>query len=204
MSTSPATTSSHLTPAPSRITRQQREQQNQHKAAVLWFTGLSGAGKTTLAQALEQALFELNCHTFYVDGDYLRHNLNRDLGFSPQDRSQNIRRAADIAKLAYEHGHIVLCTFISPLATDRAQARAAVPEGAFIEIYVKCDLAVLKQRDPKGLYAKALRGEIAQFTGISAPYEAPTHVEFVAETDHANVETLVTQLLALLRTRQII
>lgn len=165
------------------ITLPMRETLNGHQAAVLWFTGLSGAGKSTISQALEQRLYGLGVRTFSLDGDNVRHGLNGDLGFSPQERMENIRRVAEVAKLAFEHGNIVLCTFISPYAADRAVARSLVPEGRFWEVYVKCDLSVCQQRDPKGLYARALQGEIPNFTGVTAPYEEPQQPEIVVETD---------------------
>lgn len=178
----------------SQISREWRERQNGHKAAVLWFTGLSGSGKSTVARALERRLYELGCHTFYLDGDNVRHGLNGDLGFSEQDRRENIRRVAEVARLAFDHGNITLCTFISPFQNDRLFARSLVPPERFLEIYVKCDLEVVKRRDPKGLYAKALRGEIADFTGISSPYEEPYNAEIVVETDVQSVEDIVHQL----------
>ncbi len=175
----------------SQLTRGARERQNGHDAAVLWFTGLSGSGKSTVARQLEKRLFDMGSHTFYLDGDNIRHGLNGDLGFSDQDRKENIRRVAEVARLAFEHGNLTLCTFISPFAADRASTRSLLPEGRFIEIYVKCDLEVVKRRDPKGLYAKALRGEIKEFTGISSPYEAPVNPEILVETDVQSVEEIV-------------
>lgn len=177
------------------ITLPMRETLNGHQAAVLWFTGLSGAGKSTISQALEQRLYGLGVRTFSLDGDNVRHGLNGDLGFSPQERMENIRRVAEVAKLAFEHGNIVLCTFISPYAADRAVARSLVPEGRFWEVYVKCDLSVCQQRDPKGLYARALQGEIPNFTGITAPYEEPQQPEIVVETDLHTAAALSAKIL---------
>ena len=151
------------------ITRSRREARNGHAAAVLWFTGLSGAGKSTVARLLEQRLFALGVQTFSLDGDNVRHGLNGDLGFSAADRQENIRRVAEVAKLAFEHGAVVLCTFISPFRRDRDFARSLIPAGRFIEVHVKCDVATCEARDPKGLYARARRGEIAEFTGVSVP-----------------------------------
>lgn len=173
------------------ITREMRERRNGHRAAVLWFTGLSGSGKSTIARRVERRLFEQGCQTTYLDGDNVRHGLNGDLGFSPADRTENIRRVAEVARLAFEHGNLTLCTFISPFLADRAMARRLLPEGRFIEIYVKCDLEVAKRRDPKGLYAKALAGEIPEFTGISSPYEEPVNPEIVVETDVLSVDDIV-------------
>ena len=168
-----------------------REQQNGHQAAVLWFTGLSGSGKSTVARQVERRLFELGCHTFYLDGDNVRHGLNGDLGFSDEDRKENIRRVAEVAKLSFDHGNLTLCTFISPFEADRDFARQLLPTGRFIEIFVKCDVEVCKRRDPKGLYAKALSGEIPEFTGISSPYEEPERPELVIETDLQSADELV-------------
>ncbi|HMN30435.1 MAG TPA: sulfate adenylyltransferase subunit CysN [Caldilineaceae bacterium] len=186
--------SANVTWDSSQISRELRERQNGHKAAVLWFTGLSGSGKSTVARMLERRLYELGCHTFYLDGDNVRHGLNGDLGFSEKDRKENIRRVAEVARLGFDHGSITFCTFISPFQTDREFARSLLPHGRFVEIYVKCDLEVVKRRDPKGLYAKALRGEIPEFTGVSSPYEEPTNPELVMETDVQSVEDSVSQI----------
>jgi bifunctional enzyme CysN/CysC len=186
------------------VTLEMREKHNEHKGAVLWFTGLSGSGKSTVAKKLEQVLFERNCHTFFLDGDNLRHGLNGDLGFSDADRNENIRRAAEVARLGFGHGHIVLCSFISPFQSERDFARSILPEGRFFEIFVKCDLEVCKRRDPKGLYAKALRGEIKNFTGISSPYEEPQNPEIVVETDLHSTEEIVEQIINELETRGIL
>ncbi len=173
------------------ISREMREERNGHRAAVLWFTGLSGSGKSTVARRLEKRLFSQGVQTTYLDGDNVRHGLNGDLGFSPVDRKENIRRVAEVARLAFDHGTLTICTFISPFNTDREFARSLLPIDRFIEIYVKCDLEVLKRRDPKGLYAKALSGEILEFTGISSPYEEPSNPEIVVETDVQNVDEIV-------------
>ncbi len=186
------------------VSLQMREQQNRHKAAVLWLTGLSGSGKSTVAKKLEQRLYELGCRTMFLDGDNLRHGLNGDLGFSDTDRNENIRRAAEVARLSFSHGNIVLCTFISPFQKERDFARSIIPEGRFFEIYVQCDIEVCKRRDPKGLYAKALRGEISNFTGISSPYEAPENPELVVETDLRSTEEIVEQILQALDQRGLI
>jgi len=178
----------------SALTQAMREERNGHKGAVLWFTGLSGSGKSTIARLLERRLFAAGIHTFYLDGDTVRHGLNGDLGFTAEDRKENIRRVAEVARLAFEHGHIVICTFISPFAADRNFARSLLPAGLFLELYVKCDLEVVKRRDPKGLYARALRGEIAEFTGISSPYEAPEAADLVVETDVRSAEEIVEEV----------
>jgi bifunctional enzyme CysN/CysC len=186
------------------ITRVQREQRNGHKAAVLWFTGLSGAGKSTLAQALEQRLFELGCQTFYLDGDNVRHGLNGDLGFSAAERKENIRRVAEVAKLAFDHGQLALCTFISPFRADRDEARALLPPGSFLEIAVRCDLEECIRRDPKGLYQRALAGDLPEFTGVSSPYEEPLAPELTIATDALTVEQSVQVILLELRHRGIL
>jgi bifunctional enzyme CysN/CysC len=186
------------------ISLTQREERNGHKAAVLWFTGLSGSGKSTIAKKLEQTLFQLGAHTMFLDGDNLRHGLNGDLGFSSADRQENIRRAGEAARLAFAHGNVVLACFISPFTADRRFARGLVPDGRFIEIYVKCDLEVVKRRDTKGLYAKALAGEIDNFTGISSPYEEPSNAEIVVETDLHSPDEIVAHILDRLRTRGIL
>ncbi len=186
------------------VSRAAREARNGHAAAVLWFTGLSGSGKSTIARLLERRLFTLGVQTFRLDGDNVRHGLNGDLGFSPADRQENIRRVAEVAKLAFEHGAIVLCTFISPFRRDRDFARSLIPEGRFFEVYVKCDVATCEARDPKGLYARARRGEIPEFTGVSSPYEEPTTPEMIAETETRSPEEIVEEILALLRARRIL
>jgi bifunctional enzyme CysN/CysC len=186
------------------VNRDLREKLNGHRAAVLWFTGLSGSGKSTVAKKLEQRLFELSARTMYLDGDNLRHGLNGDLGFSDADRQENIRRVGEVGRLGFEHGNIVLCSFISPFQRDRDFARSLLPEGRFFEVFVKCDLEVCKRRDPKGLYAKALSGEIKNFTGISSPYEEPINPELVVETDLQSTEEIVDQIVQSLREQGIL
>lgn len=166
----------------SRVTRQQREARHGHRAAVVWLTGLSGAGKSTIAAHLERTLFGRGVLAAVLDGDDLRHGLCGDLGFSMQDRRTNVRRAAHAARLFFDAGHVVICALISPTAEARAAARAALPDGRFFEVYVRCPLAECRRRDPKGLYAKAARGEIADFTGVSSPYETPAAPEIVIDT----------------------
>jgi bifunctional enzyme CysN/CysC len=186
------------------VSRERRESLNGHKAAVLWFTGLSGSGKSTVAKKVEQVLFEQGSQTMFLDGDNMRHGLNGDLGFSEHDRKENIRRVAEVARLGFEHGNIVLCSFISPFQADRDFARSLLPEGRFFEVFVKCDLEVCKRRDPKGLYARALKGEIQNFTGISSPYEEPASPELVVETDLQSTEEIVEQILTALAAQGII
>jgi adenylylsulfate kinase len=171
---------------------------------ILWFTGLSGAGKSTLAHAVEEALHQANCHTFVMDGDNVRHGLCGDLGFTDADRQENIRRVAEVAKLMLEAGVITLTAFISPFSAERNLARNLAPHGDFIEIHCCCDLAICEQRDVKGLYKKARRGEISHFTGISSPYEAPEKPELRVDTGISSLQDCVGQVLALLRQRGII
>jgi adenylylsulfate kinase len=186
------------------IARSDRETQNGHKSAILWFTGLSGAGKSTLAHAVEARLFEMGCRTFVIDGDNVRHGLCGDLGFSADDRTENIRRVGEVAKLFTESGILTLTAFISPFRTDRDRIRQIVPEGDFLEIYCKADLSVCEERDVKGLYQKARAGEIKEFTGISSPYEAPEAPEITVETGSKPLEDCVTLVLEALKQRNII
>jgi bifunctional enzyme CysN/CysC len=181
------------------IAREQREAKNGHKAAVVWFTGLSGSGKSTIARAVEQVLFEQGCQTMLLDGDQLRHGLNGDLGFSAAERSENIRRAGEVARLFFEQGAIVLCTFISPYREDRERIRALLPEGRFLEIFVDCDPAECARRDPKGLYRKANAGQIDNFTAVSAPYEPPVAAALRLDTSASDASVSRDAVLALLR-----
>ncbi|HEV2125643.1 MAG TPA: adenylyl-sulfate kinase, partial [Chloroflexota bacterium] len=178
------------------VAREEREIRNGHRAAVLWFTGLSGAGKSTIARELERALFAAGCQTMLLDGDQLRHGLCGDLGFSDADRRENIRRVGEVAKLFFHQGALVLCTFVSPFAEDRERLRSLLPAGRFFEIYVRCSLEECMRRDPKGLYTKAIDGKIESFTGISSPYEAPEHPEMIVETDSECVDAIVESILA--------
>jgi len=177
------------------VQQEDRERLNGHKAVTLWFTGLSGSGKSTLAHAVENALFDRQCRTYVLDGDNVRHGLNKDLGFSPEDREENIRRIGEVAKLFTQAGVINLTAFISPYRADREQARNIAEEGTFFEIYVKCALDVCEERDPKGLYKKARAGDIPEFTGISAPYEEPVNPEIVVDTGEQSVEECTAEIL---------
>lgn len=165
------------------IKKEDRRRLNGHSSAVLWFTGLSGAGKSTLSVAVEQELHRRGIRTYILDGDNIRHGLNKNLGFSPEDRKENIRRIGEVSKLFVDAGVMVLTAFISPYRADRDMVRELVEDNEFVEIYVHCPLEACEQRDPKGLYKKARNGEIQNFTGIDAPYEAPEHPELVVETD---------------------
>jgi adenylylsulfate kinase len=186
------------------VTRARRAAQNGHRSCVLWFTGLSGSGKSTLAHAVEEALHQQGCRTFVLDGDNVRHGLCGDLGFSVADRSENIRRIAETAKLFTEAGIIAMTAFISPFRTDRDRARSLFPHGDFIEIYCAADLPVCESRDVKGLYQRARAGEVKEFTGISSPYEAPLAPELRMATGNLPLEACVAQVLALLHARGLI
>ena len=180
------------------IPREEREAAQGHQAAVLWFTGLSGSGKTTVAREVERRLFDSGIKTMLLDGDQVRHGLNGDLGFSAGDRRENVRRIGEVARLFFESGAVTLCTFVSPYRTDRDRVRALVPEGRFIEIHVDVDVATAQERDPKGIYAKAQAGEITNLTGIDAPYEAPEAPELTLKTADQSVQDAVEAVLAAL------
>ena len=180
------------------IPREQREAAQGHQAAVLWFTGLSGSGKTTVAREVERRLFDAGVKTMLLDGDQVRHGLNGDLGFSAGDRRENVRRIGEVARLFFESGAVTLCTFVSPYRTDRDRVRALVPEGRFIEIHVDVDVETAQERDPKGIYAKAQAGEITNLTGIDAPYEAPEAPELTLKTADQSVQDAVEAVLAAL------
>jgi bifunctional enzyme CysN/CysC len=186
------------------VARQARERRNGHRAAVVWFTGLSGSGKSTIARAVERELFELGCQTALLDGDELREGLNRDLRFSAGERRENIRRAGEVANLFYRHGAIALCAFISPFAADRNAVRASLPADAFLEIFVDCPLEECVRRDPKGLYTRAADGAIPDFTGLASPYEAPASPDLNIDTSSTSVARAVRQVLALLSERRIL
>lgn len=189
---------------PATIDREQRETLHHHKSVVLWFTGLSASGKSTLAHAVEQELYRLGCHSFVLDGDNVRHGLCSDLSFSIEDRHENIRRVANVAKLFIEAGVIVLTAFISPLREDREIARNMMPHGDFLEIFCDAPVAVCEKRDPKGLYQKAREGKIPEFTGISSPYEAPLKPELHLDTAEQSLEESVQAVISLLAERGVI
>ncbi|MEQ1528660.1 MAG: adenylyl-sulfate kinase [Methylococcales bacterium] len=186
------------------ITRADREKLHQHKSVILWFTGLSGAGKSSLAHALEEHLYQLGISTFVLDGDNVRHGLCGDLGFSDADRVENIRRIGELAKLMVEAGVIALTAFISPFQTDRLAARKLVPEGDFLEIYCRCPLEVCEQRDVKGMYKKARAGQIPFFTGIGSAYEPPEQPELIVDTDQQSLTESVQAMIDLLRQRGVL
>ena len=186
------------------VTREDRERQNDHKGAILWFTGLSGSGKSTLAHAVEKELYSLGCQTFVFDGDNVRHGLCSDLGFSREDRKENIRRIGEMVKLFLETGIIGLAAFISPYRNDRRRVRNLVSGGDFIEIYCRCSLEVCEKRDTKGLYSRARAGEIKEFTGISAPYEEPENADIILDTDKVPLNECVEKILGLIQDKKII
>jgi adenylylsulfate kinase len=201
---SQAPKSANLTWSASHVSRAERERLLRHKAVTLWFTGLSGSGKSTLARAVEQALVARGVLAYVLDGDNVRHGLNRNLGFSAEDRTENIRRVGEVAKLMNDAGVLVLTAFISPYRSDRESVRALLPPGDFVEVFVDCPLEECERRDPKGLYREARAGRIADFTGISAPYEPPAAPELRIPTAEQDLATSVSGVLALLERRGII
>lgn len=196
--------SSNITWHDSEVTKEERQDRNGHKSAVIWFTGLSGSGKSTISVALEKALFNEGKQTYRLDGDNVRHGLNKNLGFSPEDRTENIRRIGEVAKLMVDAGSLTVTAFISPYKEDRDNVRAILENDEFIEVYTKCSVEECENRDPKGLYKKARSGEIPEFTGISAPYEAPDHPEIILDTEHESIEQSVDRVIEYLKQHQYI
>ncbi|MBD8071272.1 adenylyl-sulfate kinase [Bacillus sp. PS06] len=186
------------------LTKQDRQKLNNHQSFVLWFTGLSGSGKSTVANAVASKLYELSVRTYVLDGDNIRHGLNKDLGFNDNDRKENIRRIGEVSKLFVDSGQVVLTAFISPFQEDRAVVRELLDTGEFIEVFVKCPIEDCEKRDPKGLYVKARQGIIPEFTGISSPYEEPTEPELTIETNKYTVEECVDQVITYLKTKELI
>jgi adenylylsulfate kinase len=186
------------------VTRERRNQQNAHKSVVLWLTGLSGSGKSTLAHSVEEHLHQKGCRTYVLDGDNVRHGLSGDLGFSDNDRKENLRRIGEVSKLFIEGGTIVLAAFISPFREDRERVRNLMPHGDFLEIFVDCPIEVCESRDVKGLYKKARAGEIKEFTGISSPYEIPEKPELLVYTDQESLEDSTEKVIYLLRSRNLL
>ena len=178
-----------------KITREDRVALMKQKGLTVWLTGLSGSGKSTIAVELEHALLENGHQAYILDGDNIRHGLNKNLGFSPDDRSENIRRIGEVAKLFTDSNIITITAFISPYRADRDNARRLQKPGEFIEVYVKCPLEVCEERDTKGLYKKARAGEVKEFTGISAPYEEPENAEMIIDTSEMNLEQSVRAIL---------
>jgi adenylylsulfate kinase len=186
------------------VTRERRNQLNDHKSVVIWFTGLSGSGKSTLAHSVEEVLYKLNCRTFVLDGDNVRHGLSSDLTFSDNDRKENIRRIGEAAKLMMEAGVITMTAFISPFKEDRNTARQLLPHGDFIEIYCKASLEVCESRDVKGLYKRARAGKIKNYTGIDSPYEMPDNPELVIDTEGESLEGSAAKVIEFLKSKEII
>lgn len=188
----------------STVSKVDRQRLNEHKSAVLWFTGLSGSGKSTLANMVDAKLYARGVRSYVLDGDNIRHGLNKGLGFSEADRKENIRRIGEVAKLFVDSGQIVLTAFISPFLDDRLTVRHFFHNGEFFEVYVKCPLAECEKRDPKGLYKKARNGEIPNFTGISSPYEEPINPELVIETDQLTIEEAAEEIIKFLEKKKLI
>jgi adenylylsulfate kinase len=186
------------------ISKIDRRGKYNHGSCVLWFTGLSGSGKSTIANAVSNELFRRGIGEYVLDGDNIRHGLNKDLGFSEHDRTENIRRIGEVAKLFVDSGKVVTTAFISPFQSDRQQVRELFDEGEFIEVFVNCPIEECERRDPKQLYAKARRGEIKDFTGIDSPYEAPENPEITLRSDLLSVEEAVVQVLAYLRDKNVL
>lgn len=189
---------------PHHVTKAERAKLKQQKPCILWFTGLSGSGKSTIANEVESQLFKLKKHTFLLDGDNVRHGLNKGLSFSEDDRVENIRRVGEVAKLFSEAGLIVLTAFISPFQKDREMVRKLVEKGEFIEVFIDAPLAICEQRDPKGLYKKARAGEIKDFTGIDSPYEIPGSAELIIKNDGISIEEAAGQVIGYLKKKNYI
>lgn len=196
--------SSHIVWHNHKVTRAERAENKRQRPCLLWFTGLSGSGKSTIANALDVALHQRGYHTFLLDGDNVRHGLNKDLGFSDEDRVENIRRIGEVSKLFTDAGLIVLSAFISPFTSDRRMVRNLFPAGEFVEVFMDTPLATCEERDPKGLYQKARAGEISHFTGIDSPYEAPERPEVKLDTSTMTVDECVDHLITYLLRRELI
>jgi adenylylsulfate kinase len=188
----------------SAVTRQERQRRNDHKSVILWLTGLSNSGKSTIAHAVEERLFEMGCSTFVFDGDNVRHGLCSDLTFSKEDRVENIRRIGEMAKLFIETGVIAVTAFISPFRSEREKVRKLVGPGDFIEVYCRCPIELCEQRDVKGHYRLARAGEIKEFTGISSPYEEPENPELILDTSSNSVDECVQAVVELLVDRNVV
>lgn len=186
------------------VNRVRREAQNGHRGAIIWFTGLSGSGKSTLAHAVEEVLYQRGCRTFVLDGDNVRHGLCGDLGFTAQDRKENIRRIGEMAKLFMEAGVIVLTALISPYRADRERVRGFVEHGDFLEVYCDAGIEICEARDVKGIYKKARAGQISEFTGISSPYETPIKPDLKVNTGTADLDMCVRQVVDEVEKRRLI
>ncbi|TDL30777.1 adenylyl-sulfate kinase [Jeotgalibacillus sp. S-D1] len=198
------TKSTNITWHNTTVSKTDRQIQNAHSSCVLWFTGLSGSGKSTVANAVSRELYRQGINEYVLDGDNIRHGLNKDLGFSDHDRTENIRRIGEVAKLFVDSGKVVTTAFISPFRSDRDQVRALFDDKEFIEVFVDCPLEECEKRDTKQLYAKARRGEIKEFTGIDSPYEAPERPEITIHTEKITVEEAIEQVLSYLREQNVI
>jgi len=194
----------HIVRHPSLVSREQREAANGHRAAVVWFTGIPGSGKSTTAHEVERQLFAMGCQAYVLDGDNVRHGLSADLGFSPEHRSEHLHRIGELSRLIYDAGMIVLCAFVSPTQEGRNKVRARIPVGAFFEIHCNCPATVCAERDPKGFYKKAQAGEIKDYTGVSAPYEAPEAAELVLDTAAHDAAHCAERIISLLRSAGIL
>lgn len=186
------------------VTKDERSKQKQQRPCIIWFTGLSGSGKSTIASAVEQKLFELGHHTYLLDGDNVRHGLNNDLGFSDDDRIENIRRIGELSKLMIDAGLLVMTAFISPFEADRGLVRELVQSDEFLEIYMDTSLEECERRDPKGLYKKARQGVIKNFTGVDSEYEVPTSAEVTIDSVSLNIEECADQVILYLKDNKII
>lgn len=186
------------------LAREEREKLHGHKGAVIWFTGLSAAGKSTIAHIVERMLYKKGCSTYALDGDNVRHGLCADLTFSPEDRTENIRRIGEMVKLFVDAGKIVIAAFISPYRKDRNKVRSLVEPGQFFEVYVDCPVEVCASRDPKGIYKKAMAGLIKEFTGVTAPYEPPNNPEMVIQSAELEAAEAAKRIIELLQRFEII
>lgn len=189
----------HVVWHPFEVTRQMRESLNGHKSLAVWFTGLSASGKSTIAHATEKKLYEMGVRSYTLDGDNIRHGLCSDLGFSKEDREENLRRTAEVIKLFLDAGLVVLSAFVSPLREHREKVRKIIGEEDFIEVYCRCPVEVCEARDPKGMYKKAKRGEIKEFTGVSSPYEEPENPNLILDTHLLSVEEAVEKVIGLIK-----
>jgi adenylylsulfate kinase len=198
------TKATNITWHASTVSKQDRRTKNGHGSCVLWFTGLSGSGKSSIANAVSSELYRMGINEYVLDGDNIRHGLNRDLGFSDHDRTENIRRIGEVAKLFVDGGAIVTTAFISPFRDDRDQVRSLFEEEEFIEVFVSCPLEECERRDPKQLYVKARRGEIKDFTGINSPYEEPENPEIIIRSELLSVKEAVAEILGYLQAKNII
>ncbi|PRR97501.1 adenylyl-sulfate kinase [Bacillus atrophaeus] len=194
----------HIVWHPTAVMKADRQKLNRHKSCVLWFTGLSGSGKSVMANAVDEKLYERGIQSYVLDGDNIRHGLNQDLGFRAEDRVENIRRIGEVAKLFVDSGQIILTAFISPFREDRKMVKEKFPQEEFFEIYIKCPLNICEERDPKGLYKKARSGEIKHFTGIDSPYEAPLSPDLTIESDKISIADAADLIINELHTKGII